>query len=143
MNEIYISQFDGYRQEDFVAYLSALEGDIYRLHLPKRAVLYQDDLYEIGAEYARMALMGKKIDDLFGNLVYFVPRMDRNTCFGFQVRTADKESLAGLLVMALDLCDPESAGFEDFNDEAEEMFRNQEQGLRACYEYFVLARLFL
>lgn len=143
MNKIWISQFDGYSQEDFLEYLSTLEGDLYLLHLPKRTALYEDDLYEIGAEYARMALMGEKINELFGDLLYYMPRMDRKRCFGFQVRTSDKEALARLLAMALDLCDPESDCFADINDEAEELLLNEEQSEQACYEYFVLAHLFL
>lgn len=143
MNEIWISQFDGYSQEDFKAYLSTLEGTVFLLRLPKRTALYQDDLYEIGAEYARMALLGEKINELFGDLIYFMPRMDRKIGFGFQVHTSDKEALAGLLVMALDLCDPDSAAFEDWNDEAEELIKNYEQSNQVSYEYIVLARLFM
>lgn len=143
MNEIWISQFDGYSREDILEYLSLLEGDRYGIFLPKTKALYEDRLCELADEYLCMALLGDKLNALATSFGYFVPRLDRRSYFKFEVQTGRREELAGVLYTALAFLDPLGERFEELSIEAHAMIQDYEKGQRACYEFFVIACFFM
>ena len=141
MTEVRIEEYEGYDEEAFYELLEDVE--MVRLCIPKEAVLYQSSHMEIVYEYAYMALLGEKLGALGPGFTYLPPRMDKKDPFVFCIRVDDRQALAGLLYLALDLwegCSDQVAGFER---EAFELIGNYDASACACYDYFVIAYHFM
>lgn len=132
-------EFSDYDEEEFLEYLALQEGDTLELQMPKRTVLYRSSHRQFVAEYARMALLGEKLDALGPGFSWWPPPIQKKGEFLFFVPLKDPAALAPLLVMARDLCE---AGLErgvSYDYEASCLLDNFKGDSHPCFDYLVLA----
>lgn len=98
-----ITEFRGYREEDFLTFLELDNPGLIELHLPRRAVLYQSSNGAFVTEYTRMALLGDRLSALGSGFSFWAPSIYAQDDFVFYVPAQDRAAVAGLLVMAQEL----------------------------------------
>lgn len=142
MIEIKITEYEGYDEEAFLAFLEGEEDEV-KLLVPKKTALYQNTHLDITHEYMHMMLLGQRLCELADEFFYEISPMNRRGHFAFHVRRWDREVLAALLAFLVSMQEGDIEKQEDFTTEAGDLMGVGDQVELACYDYYVLASHFL
>ena len=139
MININIHEFSGYDAAAFLEFLKIDNRRVIRIVWPRATALFESEPLALCLDYAGMALIGQKLNDLDHRFSITFAPMNQKGPFVFVLKTQNKKALAGLLTW---LVHAYGKGRKRFYKDAETFLRRADRSKLACPFYYYTALQF-
>ena len=138
MTKININKFSNYNSKSLYEYLFLQREKVFEITIPRKAI--KKDSYDIFSEYLSAAYAGQRLSEIADSFAYYVPDVNSNRPFIFEVTIPEIGKMAEILYLIIQTINGTTGSerFLSFHSLAADFLTNASNNWIECHTWGLL-----